>query len=47
MNMSSDITQETEWDSLVSGKKLVAAAVSDAHIYQITAINFQEGICYD
>jgi thioredoxin len=23
--MSSDITQETEWDSLVSGKKLVAA----------------------
>lgn len=25
MYMSSDITQETEWDSLVSGKKLVAA----------------------
>ena len=25
MSMSSDITQETEWDSLVSGKKLVAA----------------------
>jgi thioredoxin 1 len=23
--MSSDITQETEWDSLISGKKLVAA----------------------
>ena len=25
VNMSSDITQETEWDSLVSGKKLVVA----------------------
>jgi thioredoxin 1 len=25
MSTSSDITQETEWDSLVSGKKLVAA----------------------
>jgi len=25
VSMSSDITQETEWDSLVSGKKLVAA----------------------
>ena len=45
--MSSDIIQETEWNPLVSGKKLVAFAVSDAHFYQITAINTQEDICYD
>ena len=45
--MSSDISHETEWDSLISGKKLVAVAVSDARIYQITAINSQEDICCD
>jgi hypothetical protein len=47
MNMPSEITQETEWDLLVLGRKFVAVAVSDAHIYQITAINSQDDICYD
>lgn len=36
--MPSEITRETEWDSLVSAKKLVAAAISGAHIYERIAI---------